>query len=184
MITAAIAASLVAFVLPASASAHHFHHHRRHHRRAHTVVFSPAATPAPNSTEGGTTENTPGEEDAGTIASYEGGVLTIALADGSTVSGKVTEHTSVQCGCQGHYGWQNGDGRQGDGNDNWQGDGGGGYFGHDRGDDFQGPSQESCGVSSLVAGAKVKQAELSVSGAGAVWQFVDLVPSGEQQQHP
>src|SRR3954453_11269783 len=38
-----------------------------------------------------------GQEHAGMIASFAGGVLTIKLADGSTVKGKVDDGTSVTC---------------------------------------------------------------------------------------
>ena len=173
-LTMLIASSLLALALPAAASAHNaraHHHHRRHHR-AHTVVFSPAA--APSNTPSPAAEGEP----AGTIASYEGGVLTITLVDGSTVSGKVTEATFITCGCPGHDGSPGG----------WQG----GYYGHGQGDYQPGPGPQqyqhgyrdadfqessSCGVSSLVAGAKVKQAELSIGSAGAVWKLVDLEQS-------
>lgn len=181
IITTTVASSLLALALPAAASAHHagrheaaHHagaHHRRHHHRAHTVVFSPAAAPTATPSPA-TPGSQPGEgETAGTIASFEGGVLKITLADGTTVSGKVTETTEIQCGCPGH------DGGQGD-------DQGPGGFQHDDHGDFHGDDenvdggQGSCGVSSLVAGATVTEAELSIGGAGAVWEKVELA-----QQH-
>ena len=177
ILIAMLACSLAALVVPAAASAHHHRHHglahraraHRHHRHAHMVVIAPAAAkPA--------VETPPTSEPVATVASFEEGVLKITLPDGSTVSGKVTETTSIGCGCshdfQGgapgfqHEGspWQHDNG-----DDNNQGD-----FQHD---DEQGPTQsEECGVSALVAGAKVKEAELSVSGAGAFWEKVELYP--------
>jgi len=203
--TTAIAASLLAFVLPATASAHHgarhdaaqeagAHHHRRHHRRAHTVEFSPAATPAPSDLGTG---STPASNTAGTIASYEGGVLKITLADGTTVSGQVTEATRIQCGCPGHY--SPGDGQYGDGR---QGQYGYGRYGAPEGryrygsqSDYhgrlpgdwaqgasQGSSQGSCGVSALVPGAKVERATLSLGETGAEWMTVELVPANAETQ--
>ena len=187
MITIGIAAACAALVLPAAAMARHSSHHARsHHRRhrAHTVVFSPGtvrhSTPGPAT---GETPPSPSEgEAAGTIASFEGGVLKITLADGTTVSGKVTEQTRIECGCPGHEG----DTSSGEGEDHgWSGEGG---FsgGGSQGDDEQGsmpsgtPGSEevpSCGTSALVPGAKVQEAELMVGGAGAVWEKVDLAHS-------
>ncbi len=161
-------AATLALGAPAVASAHHrahaAHHHRRHHR---TLVFkanSPSSTTAPT-----TTPEVPPGEVAGTIASYEEGVLKITLTDGTTISGRVTPYTQIDCGCPGH-----------DGGQGWQG----GHWGQPgrapggQGDDEQSgdsPSS-SCGASSLVAGAKVKEAELSLSSFGAYWSQVDLVP--------
>ncbi len=191
-ITTAIAASLLALVLPAAASAHHLArhsaahkartHHHHHHKRAHTVVFSPVSTTGSSNTE--TKTETPSGETAGTIASYENGVLKITLNDGTTVSGMVTEGTDISCGCSGHDGWQNdGEGQGGDdGHDGWQNSGGderANFQGDWEHGGSQGTSQETCGVSSLVAGAKVKRASLNFSATGAEWAFVELVPTTE-----
>jgi hypothetical protein len=178
ILTTTIASSLLALALPAAASAHPgrndvahragVHHRRHHHRRAHTVVFTPApVTPGTSTT---TTETPPpADEAAGTIASFEGGVLKITLADGSTVTGKVTEMTEIQCGCDGNSGDQGEDH-----GDFGRGAPGPGDF---HGDDENGGSagqSTSCGTASLVPGAKVREAELSLSGAGAVWEKVEL----------
>lgn len=162
-----------ALALPAGAAAHGGSHHarfqaKRGHHRGHadrrTIVFAPS----------GSGEAPAGGETLATIASFEGGKLVLTLPDGSSVSGKVTEQTWISCGCPGHEGWWGHSGPLS------QGPGPGGYF--HRGDDerrFYGPASESssCGTSSLVPGAKVKQAQLGVSGAGAVWESVDLAPS-------
>ncbi len=172
ILTTVLASSLLALAIPAAASAHHGSRHRHHRRHHHTIVFSPTAkrSDSPSSPQ---TPITPTEQVA-TVASFEGGVLKLTLADGSTVSGKVTEGTEISCGCDGQhfeggpqdFGHDNGDDH---GDDN-----GPGSFHHD---DEQGQMGESnCGVSSLVAGAKVKEAELNVSGAGAFWEKIELVP--------
>src|SRR5438067_1926195 len=80
-------AAVLALGAPAVASAHHRHHHHRHHLRVRmerfgTLAGAPIA--APTST-------------AGTVASFEGGVLTLTLNDGSTVKGVVTSHTQIKC---------------------------------------------------------------------------------------
>jgi hypothetical protein len=176
ILTTVVASSLLALALPAAASAHH--HRHRHHHKAHTVVFAP---PANHSTTN-TTPTTPTTEPTATVASFENGVLKITLPDGSTVSGKVTESTWISCGCSGHqdFGgspeWQH-DGSQGDqGDDN--NDQGGNFADH-HGDWEQGSSPQStegCDASALVPGAKIQEAELNVSSAGAVWEKVELFP--------
>ncbi len=182
ILTTTVASTLLALALPAAALAHHHgarhefaYHARSHHRHHHrTVLFAPASTSTSTTP---TTPTTPESETAGTVASFEGGVLTITLADGSTVSGKVTEDTWVSCGCPGHDGWNGGgEGWQGgDSNDQGDDNGPGGFDHH--GDDESGPSSSSCGISALVPGAKVKEAELNLSGAGAVWEKVILASS-------
>jgi hypothetical protein len=184
ILTAALASSLLALAIPAAASAHHGsrhdaarqarHHHRRHHR-AHTVVFAPKV--APSGTTTGTQPPTQTSEAVATIASFEGGVLKLTLPDGSTASGKVTEMTEIECGgdhqgVEGQApGFQHDDG-QGDFGDDNGGDGGPGPSHHD---DEQMPQGEtSCGTASLVPGAKVQEAELNISSAGAIWEKVEL----------
>jgi len=170
ILTPALACSLLALALPAAASAHHGSRHRHHSRHhAHTVVFVRHAKPSSTTTPG---TGTPTSEQVATVASFEGGVLKITLAGGSTVSGKVTENTEIECGSDGHH-FE--DGPQGAGHDdNGDDDDAPGSFHHD---DEQGQQGEgSCGVSSLVAGAKVEEAELHVSGAGAFWEKVELIP--------
>jgi hypothetical protein len=179
-LTAALASTLLALALPAVASAHH--HSRHHHRRAHTVVFRPTAKRSDTTTP--TTPTT--EAPAATVESFEGGVLKLKLADGSTASGKVTDHTWISCGGSDQFdgGWQ-GSGAQGqqgdDGNDpgaqGQQGDDGNDGPGSDMQDDEQVTTHtEECGVASLVGGAKVKEAELNFSATGAIWEKVILYP--------
>jgi hypothetical protein len=183
IITTSIASSLLALALPAAASAHGSARHHHHHRRAHTVVFTHGATktvpgvsapvtPAPTPTE---------SQPAGMISSFEGGVLKIALTDGSIVTGKVTEATRIECGA-------NGAEDNGDGNDQGHGDfvhgddehGGNQDQGNqDQGDDdgqqAEGETaEETCGQAALKPGAKVTEAELAVTSAGSIWRNVEL----------
>src|SRR5579859_5945266 len=91
---AAVASSIVLALAPAAAFARS-HHHRGQHRahRTHARVRDEhfgrwnGATPAPN----GSAQN------AGTVASFSNGVLTLALDDGSMVSGQVTDATELKC---------------------------------------------------------------------------------------
>lgn len=165
-----ITASLLALGAPAAASAHHRAHGARAHRRRHrhSVVHKANATPG----AGGEAPSGEVTETAGTIASYEEGVLKVTLADGSTVAGKVTEYTQIQCGCPGH---QDGAG--------WHRGGGDGGRGWEQGDWARGQSQpgdqpsSGCGASSLVAGAKVQRAALLLTPHGAIWAEIDLASS-------
>lgn len=184
----AVASSVLALALPAAASASHSarHHSRAHRRhRAHTVVFVPGKTTSTPGTTPPTMPEVPPSsgEPAGTIASFEGGVLKITLADGSTVTGKVTESTEIECGSDGQVessgeagqGDGSGDSGLGDSGPGWQHDGQGQPGGFNGDDEHVGETAEpGCGVSSLLAGAKVNEAELVVSGAGAVWEKIEL----------
>jgi hypothetical protein len=180
------AVATVSLAAPSAALAHngerHHHHHRGHHH-AHVLAFHAQAPATSNS---GTTSpsSTPATGDtAGTIASFTNGVLTITLNDGSTVSGKVTERTEIECaapssaapapssssfgehqhGDDGHFDNSNDGSNSGN-------DGQGNCPGHE-GD---GAQNEHCTSAALVPGASVKEAFLSVSSDGATWVKVEL----------
>jgi hypothetical protein len=120
-------------------------------------------------------------EPAATVASFENGVLKLTLGDGSTVTGKVTERTEIECrmGDREDFGDDNGH----DGEDNGDGRGRGGPgpsgSGDNHGDDERGgengQNEGQCGVASLVAGAKVANADLAVTSAGSFWERVEFV---------
>jgi hypothetical protein len=123
--TAAAMASLLTVLVPGMASAaqrgrsrthaHHASTRHRHVRHGQIIRFgSVAALPSAGAPAGSTTTGstspqrsdgppaTPGAPaapaaSAGKVLLFTGGVLTITLADGSTVSGKVTEATELQC---------------------------------------------------------------------------------------
>jgi hypothetical protein len=124
-----------------------------------------------------------GDEDAGTVASFEGGVLTLALAKGGTLSAKVTDETEVECDDDAgdDRGEDEGDDENGDdeGEDESEdsahasGDGGDDEGEHD---DHGGDAHnEDCGPEALAAGARVLEAELKVIGGEAVWTSVELL---------
>lgn len=158
----------LAIAVPSAASAHGRHHHH-HHKAKHARVkhfggkanVDPAGPAAPG--------------DAGTVASFDQttGLLTITLADGSTVSGKVTSDTNINCipaqttpaptATASH-------------------DGGSGDQGGDQGDDDQGDhhsghcgGQTACDASDLVPGAVVHEAILKLGPTGAEFKLVLLV---------
>jgi hypothetical protein len=136
-------------------------------------------------------------EPAGTVASFADGKLAIALNDGTTVSAKLTAGTEIECrtaiaaaardGGQGAGGDQ-GDERSDQGDERGDGaqsssgpgsgrqDAGRGDDGRDEDgrDDGAEDEAEHCSPTALVTGAVVREAELSVSSAGAVWREVEL----------
>jgi hypothetical protein len=160
----------------------HKRHHARHHRHAHIVTFGAAASSAPSGAPGTSSPTSPvppGQETAGTVASFSEGTLTIKLNDGSTVSGKVGDFTEIEChpatAAAASHGDDNGQGDDNDqADDNGQGDDRNDGAGHDEGDDNGQDQAEHCTTAALVTGAVVREAELSVSSAGAVWKKVEL----------
>jgi hypothetical protein len=162
-----IASALVAALIPAAALArsHHrrHHHHVRVHHRIHHKQFGRSDAPA-----------TPAMDDnAGTVASFDGTKLTIQLADGSTVSGTVDGDTEIECEAADmsptslH---RDNEGRDHNGGDD-QGDRG------DNNDNNDNNDMENCDTGTLTPGTIVHEARLSLSGAGAVWDKVELLTS-------
>jgi hypothetical protein len=165
---------------------HHKRHHGRQHRRSHIVTFGAAAS-STSTTSTGTTSPAPvagsPDETAGTVASFSGATLTITLSDGSTVSGKVDSSTEIECRTTMATAARHGD--QGDDNDQSDDRGDDGQSNSGPGDGRQGAvdghddngvhdEAEHCTTAALVPGAVVREAELSVSSAGAVWEKVEL----------
>jgi hypothetical protein len=125
--------------------------------------------------------------EAGTIASFDAttGKLTIALTDGESVSGLVTEGTEIKCEGvddrlarrdHGGGGDNSGPGSGGDNGGHFEpGDDNGGQ--NEPGDDNGGeiPAGEaSCTTASLTPGAVVGDAELRLEGGMAVFEEVEL----------
>ena len=127
-----------------------------------------------------------GDENAGTIASFSGGVLTITLAGGGTLSGAVTERTEIECGedakarSSSHGDDDDADedrsGRRGgDDDDDERGDDDEPDTDEDRGDDEdEDEDKDRCDSGDLVAGTPVHEASLKITSAGAVWREVEL----------
>jgi hypothetical protein len=148
---------------------HHRRHHRVEHFREHAAKPGRAAA------------------DAGTVKSFQAGVLTITLTDNSTVSGRVNRNTEVECeamddhftrddGGPGPSG--NGGGDQGDRGD--QGDDRGDRgdrndaSDNDANDDNGNDNPQACAMALRTPGTHVGDATLILSGAGAAWDRVDL----------
>lgn len=176
IVLSVVACCAVIAILPASALAHRGHH-KSHHARVHHRTFGQDWSQSGNSGPS-TSTSTSSDQNAGTVVSFAGGVLTIALNNGQTktVSGDVTSDTEIECqapdtsGMQSH---ESGDGGGDNPGDNSQGD-------NNQGDDDQGQGDDngdnaSCSSADLTPGTVVHEARLSLSGAGATWDKVELV---------
>jgi hypothetical protein len=168
VLTVVACCALIAIV-PASALAHGHHHKRHHHARIHHRTFGHDW-----SQSGNTSTSTSSDQNAGTVTSFTGGVLTITLNNGQTVSGDVTGDTEIECqaaemssSLRSHdRGDDNGD--QGDDNGDRGDDNG-----NDQGDDDA--ENANCSSADLTPGTVVHEARLAITGAGAVWDKVELV---------
>jgi hypothetical protein len=152
------------------------HHHRSHARIKHERFGSDPQAPATNAAAA---------PSAGTVVSFTNHVLTIKLADNSTVSGTVTSATEVDCESAAGAQMQNDDGGgsgSGENSGSTSGDNSGdqgddnaeqGDDNAEQGDD-QGVSAAACATALGTAGTVVQEAELSVTGAGATWSKVEL----------
>jgi len=105
-----------------------------------------------------------GDENAGTIASFEDGVLTITLAGGGTLTANVTDDTEIECP-------PSASASHDDGDDDDQGDDDGDHGDHHGGCDDE---DEDCGTDALTTGATVREAELKTQGGDAVWEEIKL----------
>lgn len=173
-----LACSAMFVAVPAVALAHNGrHHHKRHHHarvRHEKFIGHNHASDATGGNTGSTSAPT-----AGTVTSFDGTTLTITLNNGNTVSAAVTNDTEVRCENPEMQTPDN------DGDDNGGGDDrsdavfhhsdGGGDNGDqgDQGDD-NGNDQSSC---TIAPGMGVTKAELTLNGAGAFWDEVELVSS-------
>lgn len=121
-----------------------------------------------------------GQENAGTVKSFDGTTLVVHLFNGTDVTGTVDGNTDVECHAAADSSTatasraraadegpsSSGDDPSGDDHGDDQGDG--------QGDDDQG-EDSGCGASALTPGTTIREAELSATGAGAVWRDVELV---------
>ncbi len=135
-----------------------------------------------------------GDENAGTIASFDGTTLTINLAAGGTISGLVTDRTEIKCEDEGDDSSENPTGTSRNGrhrlssNDDGSGDNSGDDdSGDDSGDDDgehgdhgdHGDCENACSVDDLVQDTVVNEAEIRVSGDGAVFTEIKLIKSSD-----
>jgi hypothetical protein len=107
------------------------------------------------------TPDQPGSrQDIGRVQSFKDDILVIQLNDGSTMSARVDRDTEVECEAM---------------NDSFQRDDGGpGPSGGDRSHGGDDGGNANCLMALQAAGTGVRDATLSLTGAGAFWDHVDL----------
>lgn len=119
-----------------------------------------------------------GDENAGTVRSFSGGVLTIALFNGSTLSAIVNDDTEIECDEEhAHDSAVRDDhgGRRGD--DDHSGPGRAGdddHQGRRDDDDDEDEDEARCGTAALNPGAVVEEAEVRARNGEAVFEKVEL----------
>ncbi|MEA2454726.1 MAG: hypothetical protein QOI45_988 [Thermoleophilaceae bacterium] len=137
-----------------------------------------------------------GNERAGTIASFTDGTLTIDLANGSQVTGVVTDATEIDCESEdehegsddSHHGLKasaSDDGPSDDseesGDDGDHGDDNGDHGDHVNGDveesddESDDEGESTCGPADLKVGVAVHEAELRVGADGLEFEQIELV---------
>ena len=215
----AVTAAATALIAPGLAvAAHHGRTHRhahharaRHHASPRVLHFGTALPAAPAVSQGSgppsvqatsdgsqTSATVPAtgagaDEAAGTVKSFTGGVLTITLKDGSTVSATVTEQTEIRCvsatpppeGSENDEGGEESGGivppapTARDASATAATEGEEGKDGQDGSDGEESDHEEgdstSCTAAALVPETVVREAELSVQGSGATWNQIELV---------
>jgi hypothetical protein len=173
---AIIATFALAAALPSLALArggHHRSHHRSHVRHSvvrHRQFGRDTSTQSSGSSGGG--------DHAGTVQSFSGGVLTITLNNGSTVSGQVTSATEMEC-----EGAEANDVRGMERDSS--GDHGSDNSGEDQSSDDSAEDQSGSDDNQAAAacpaspaqGELVREAELKITSAGSTWEKLDLEPA-------
>jgi hypothetical protein len=146
---------------------------RRDHRREarHVVRREHFNGSAPTTTNPGTP--TPAPSPAATVKSFQNGVLTIGLADGSTVGGLVTGDTRIRCeGMNREHDFATRD----DGSGSNSGDGAGSGSGDrgDNGDNGDNGNDSQCIAMLQHPGTAVVSTELNIVQGAASWGEVEL----------
>ena len=123
-----------------------------------------------------------GDEQSGTITSFDGTILTVKLVNGDELKGTVNDGTEIECDDSAQApttASTRHDGESESGDDN-SGPGsttsGSGDDNDDQGDDNddQGENEGNCTKDSLTEGTIVKEAELHITAAGAVFDKIEL----------
>lgn len=167
------AALMLLVAVPATAVARH--EHKRHHSRVHHSRVHHARVERFGRDAASTSTTSSSAAGAGTVRSLSDGVLTVALTDGTTVSGMVTRDTELECTAPAQAptahedGDRGGDGSSGDGDHN-----GGGEDQNENDAAGENEMENGCSSANLTPGAVVREAALRISNAGTVWTRVEL----------
>jgi hypothetical protein len=124
-----------------------------------------------------------GDENTGKVESFANGVLTISLFNGDTLSGAVTDETEIECDSEpgddrGEDEHGDDDGEHGDDEDEGEDDGDDARaagHGDEQDEDEPGEDDDHCSSDALTEGTVVHEAELSITGGGAIWEEIELI---------
>jgi hypothetical protein len=114
-------------------------------------------------------------ENAGTVASFQNGILTIALNDGTMVSGRVTSNTEMECEAPESSSTMHRDDDGGSRGDQRENAGQAQENEDENAGDEEGA--QNCSSASLQRGTVVREAELRISSGGSTWDKVELITS-------
>jgi hypothetical protein len=166
------------------------HHLSLHHNQArrdqdkdglrNRAEFRAGTNPRDDDSDNDSIED--GDENAGTILSFTGGVLKITVfGQNDPLVGLVDDSTEIEC--EHAMATTSDEGPGGSGDDDSGDDGPGHDQGDDHGDDNGNDDQDedhfdeqSCGTDQLTTGMKVKEAELSLKNGQAVFRKLELHP--------
>jgi hypothetical protein len=112
-----------------------------------------------------------GQEKAGTVVSFTGGVLIVHLFNGDDVKGTVDADTEIECEdttTAARAADDGGGDDHGDDDNDDQGD-------DDQGDDDNDEDEAGCDAAALTQGAIVKEAELKATATGLVFREIELI---------
>jgi len=167
-------AGVLAVAFPVAAAAQDAHSGHSHHGHHH--AFGHLQRALHHSGNAG--------QPVAAVASFTGGVLTLTLADGSTMVGRVDDHTRISCpgaaapGDNGasdddsaadDHGGSSGGGQE---RDNAQDDGAGDNAADDNEADDNG---SPCSPAHLIGGAKVARANIAATPHGIVFEAIELL---------
>jgi hypothetical protein len=123
-----------------------------------------------------------GQEKAGQVVSFTGGVLIVHLFNGDDVKGTVDDNTEIECEkaeptttTTTARKADDGPGDDGGEGDDDHGDNQGPGHGDDEGDDDENENEAGCDTSALVPGAVVSEAELKATAAGLIFREIELI---------
>jgi len=187
-----VGTTALALAVPSAALAHHGHGRHHHKAKAHHARFrfehvSASGVSAPTSSPSSTVETLPPTpENAGEVTSYSttSNVLVLTLNDKSTVSGKVSASTRIECVSAtpptstepGDDSGQGDDQSRGDMSEGDQSEGSQGEEKDGGDDDGEGAAAEPpCDSSLLEPGRKVRAAELRIGPSGTEFESIVLV---------
>jgi hypothetical protein len=148
--------------------------------------FMASDKPHDQDTDGDGTED--GDENAGTIESFQGGVLRINLFAGGSLEGQVTADTEIECdgpnepngdNNDGEHESESGDDRRaregGDDENSGPSQGDNENDENDEGDENDEQEERDCSTADLTPTTVVHEAELHAGGSGVVFDEIELV---------